>query len=64
MIGDLDNALPVVNDALRLAPKNRGSLMLKSTILDGLGNKQEASKIRKRAEFLTGGNWSERSEIR
>ena len=63
MIGDLDNALPVVNDALRLAPKNRGSLMLKSTILDGLGNKQEASKIRKRAEFLTGGNWSERSAI-
>ncbi|MBT6220898.1 MAG: tetratricopeptide repeat protein, partial [Rhodospirillaceae bacterium] len=53
MLGDLDRALPVVNDALRLAPNSRGSLLLKSSILDGLGKKQEATALKDRAEFLT-----------
>lgn len=64
MLGDLDRALPAVNDALRLQPTNRGSLLIKSNILDGLGRKQEATAIKDRAEFLPEGNWSERSALR
>jgi tetratricopeptide (TPR) repeat protein len=64
MVGDLEGALPAVNEALRLQPANRGSLLIKSNILDGLGRKQEALLLRERAEFLTQGNWSERSAIR
>ncbi|NQV84085.1 MAG: tetratricopeptide repeat protein [Rhodospirillales bacterium] len=64
MLGDLERALPAVNGALRLQPKNRGSLLVKSNILEGLGQKREAAAIRESAEFLTEGNWSERSAIR
>ncbi|MBC8337286.1 MAG: tetratricopeptide repeat protein [Rhodospirillales bacterium] len=64
LAGDLERALPAANDALRLQPGNRGSLMLKSAILDGLGQKQEAQAIKERAEFLPEGNWSERSALR
>jgi hypothetical protein len=35
----------VVNDALGLAPKNRGPLLLKSSIFDGLGNKRRPPKL-------------------
>ncbi|MBL4691667.1 MAG: tetratricopeptide repeat protein [Rhodospirillales bacterium] len=64
MVGELERALPAVNEAIRLQPDNRGSLLIKSNILDGLGRKQEAAALKERAGFLTEGNWSERSAIR
>lgn len=64
MTGDLGGALSAVDDSLRLRPENRSSLLLKGTILEGLGRHAEATAVRERAEFLPQGNWSERSAIR
>jgi len=64
MVADLKNALRAVDDALRLAPDAKNSLLLKGSILADLGRKAEAGAIREKAEFLPEGNWSERSAIR
>jgi tetratricopeptide (TPR) repeat protein len=53
-------ALSKVEDALRLAPQARASLLLKASILDALGRGEEAQAIADNAEFLPEGNWSER----
>jgi len=53
-------ALAQINKGLILEETNRNSLLLKSTILERLGKKGEAAKIREHAEFLPEGNWSER----
>ncbi len=63
IVGDLQNALGAVDDALDLAPNTKDTLLLKSTILEGMGRTKEAQNIRGRAEFLPDGNWSERSAI-
>ena len=62
--GDLERALPAVTEALRLRPASRGSLLLKGSILEGLGDHAEAAAARNKAEFLPEGNWSERSAVR
>jgi len=64
MTGDLDRALPSVDESLRLQPQNRSSMLLKGNILAGLGRDAEAEKVKATAEFLSQGNWSERSAIR
>jgi tetratricopeptide (TPR) repeat protein len=53
--GRNEQALSRVDEAL-----SRNSLMLKASILEGLGRHQEARAITEQAEFLPGGNWSER----
>ena len=58
-----ERALAAINSALRLAPEVKNSLLLKSTILAALGQKQEALAIREHAQFLPDGNWSERYTI-
>ena len=64
LAGDLARALPSVDTSLRLRPQNRSSLLLKGNILEGLGRAAEAEKLREQAEFLSEGNWSERSAVR
>jgi hypothetical protein len=39
-------------------------MLLKGNILEGLGRNTEAARLKEQAEFLTEGNWSERSAIR
>ena len=56
-------ALGAVDKALELIPESRDSLLLKATILDGIGRHIEAEKIRADAEFLAPGNPTERSPI-
>jgi tetratricopeptide (TPR) repeat protein len=57
--GDDRRALTAVNQALRLSPQKRDSLLLKSHILESLGRTAEARTMREDAEFLPEGNWSE-----
>lgn len=54
-----DSALRSVNQALRLSPDSRNSLLLKGEILMAQGKKGEARRIIEEAEFLPEGNWSE-----
>ena len=56
-------ALQAVNGALALSPEARNSLLLKATILDALGQSQQAATIREQAEFLPEGNWSEQADV-
>lgn len=60
---DLKGALDAVDDALKLAPDAKSSLLLKASILADMGRKSEARAVREKAEFLPDGNWSERSAI-
>lgn len=61
--GQHREALEIVDAGLGLDPDSRDSLLLKSTILQALGQTDEAKDIAERAEFLPESNWSERSEI-
>lgn len=63
MTGQNQKALTVVDAGLQLDPDSRGTLMLKATILQALGQTAEAKHIEARAEFLPEGNWTERSEV-
>lgn len=56
-------ALEILEAGLKLNPDSRSSLMLKSTILQAMGQTGEAKKIAEQAEFLPEDNWSERSAI-
>ena len=62
--GDLERALSAANDSLNLQPNNRSSMFLKGNILGKLGRAAEAEKVKEDAEFLSQGNWSERSALR
>jgi len=64
MSGDPGRALSAVNDALKLAPETKNTLLLKASILKDMGRDAEARPILGKAEFLSDGNWSERSAIR
>lgn len=57
-------ALRAVDEALRLRPDARDSLMLKSAILESLGRTREAQTLREDAEFLPQGDRSERMSVR
>jgi len=63
MTGDAGGAIRSVDRALELAPDDKNALMLKSTILESLGQTEAAKVLRERAEFLPDGNWSERSAL-
>ena len=64
MKGDKKRALAAAEDALRLDTDVRSTLMLKAVILESMGRNDEASKIKKRAQALPKGDWSERVEVR
>ncbi len=61
--GNLADALNTINLALRLAPEDKDSLLLKSTVLKALGRHQEAAMIKQHADFLPDGNWTERMTV-
>ena len=63
LTGQNSKALEIVDAGLLLDPDSRGTLMLKSTILQALGKTAEARKIEESAEFLPESNWTERSEV-
>ena len=56
-------ALRMVNQSLSLHPSHRDSMLLKSMILEQLGQKEEAAALKEEAEFLPEGNWSERINL-
>ena len=62
--GQTEPALQHINHALKLSPRERNSLLLKSSILDALGQTAKARQLRDTAEFLPEGNWTERYPIR
>ncbi len=64
MKGDNERALKAVDDALRLDSEIRSTLVLKAVILEAMGRNDDASKIKKMAETLPKGDWSERLEVR
>ena len=61
--GEHKLALQSVNRSLALSADNRSALMLKSEILTGLDRDEEAAEIRKQAEFIPAGNWSEQFNV-
>lgn len=63
MSGQNQKALSIVDAGLQLDPDSRGTLMLKATILQALGQTAEARQLEARAEFLPEGDWTERSEV-
>lgn len=56
-------ALEILEEGLKLDANSRSSLVLKSTILQAMGQMEEAKKIAEQAEFMPEDNWSERSTI-
>lgn len=64
MTGQHQEALKIINAGLLLDPDSRSSLLLKSSVLQALGQTAEARIIEERAEFLPEGSWTERTEIR
>lgn len=60
LTGDGTEALTRVDQALRLIPEARDSLLLKAAILETLGRHGEAKNIKEEAEFLPEGDASAR----
>lgn len=60
LTGDGTEALTRVDQALRLIPEARDSLLLKAAILETLGRHGEAKTIKEEAEFLPEGDASAR----
>ena len=56
-------ALTSIERSLELVPDQRNSMMLKADILNALGRKDEAAKVKSDAEFLPEGNWSEHISV-
>jgi len=63
IIGRSEQALPAAEQALRLRPEDRNSMLLKAQILESLGRHREADKLRQDAEFVPEGNWSEQAPV-
>ena len=63
MGGKLDRALAAINDALQLQ-NSRGSLMLKSVILERMGRADEAQWLKEEAAQIAEGSWTERAPLR
>jgi tetratricopeptide (TPR) repeat protein len=63
LIGKDKLALDAVNSSLNLYPDQKNSMLLKAKILKELGRTEEAKKIKEDAEFVPGGNWSERVPV-
>lgn len=61
--GQDTQALDTINKALKLAPQERDSMLLKAEILERLGGTAEAARLRQEADFLPEGNWSERLSV-
>lgn len=64
IVGQDKLALDAINSSLNLSPDQRNSLLLKAKILNDLGQTAEAEKIKENAEFVPGGNWSERVPVK
>ncbi|MEK7815647.1 MAG: tetratricopeptide repeat protein [Pseudomonadota bacterium] len=58
-----DQALDIIDKALKLVPEARDSLLLKGSILEALGRHKEAKTLRDDAEFLPAGEKSSRMPI-
>ncbi len=58
-----DQALDVIDKALKLVPGARDSLLLKGSILEALGRHKDAKSLRDDAEFLPAGEKSSRMPI-
>lgn len=56
-------ALLAVENALKLSPESRDSMLLKAQILRALGRADEADTLQEDAEFLPEGNWSEHVSV-
>ena len=56
-------ALTSIERSLELVPEQRNTMMLKADILNALGRKDEAAKVKSDAEFLPEGNWSEHISV-
>jgi tetratricopeptide (TPR) repeat protein len=55
--------LETVDQAIKLAPEDRNTLLLKSKILESLGRHEEARRIRDDADFQPASNWSEQIPV-
>jgi tetratricopeptide (TPR) repeat protein len=58
------SALAAVNQALKLDPEHRSSMLLKATILQAMGREKEAAKAKDDAEWLPVGNSSENIPVK
>ena len=63
MLGRDKEALKSIDDALRIGPDTRSSVVLKAAILEGLGRKEEAGLLRKKAQNAPQKDWSENLAI-
>jgi tetratricopeptide (TPR) repeat protein len=63
MTGQDELALAAADNALRLNPEARSTLLVKSVILETLGYLDEARELKENAEFLPEGNWSEQVPV-
>ncbi len=59
LVGEDDEALMRIDQALALNSNHRDALLLKSHILEELGRHEEAAALKEDAEFLPETNWSE-----
>jgi len=64
LTGNAGEALTRVDQALRLIPEARDSLLLKAAILESLGREREAKTIQEEAEFLPQGDASARMPLK
>lgn len=61
---DDKQALAAVNEALKLDPSHRSSMLLKATILHSMGRDKEAAKVRDDAEWLPVGDSSQNIPVK
>lgn len=64
IVGRPQDALTLIDAALKLSPDSRNTLLLKSRILASLGRTQEAKVIEDDAAFLPEANWTERASVK
>jgi len=58
-----DHALASVQNALKLVPESRDSMLLKAAILESMGRLDEAKRAREDAEFMPAGSDIERAAV-
>ena len=62
--GENEQALLAINKALEIKLETKNSLLLKGTILEAMGQMDDAKSVIEYAEFLPDGNWSERMPVK
>lgn len=64
LTGRLNGALQAVNESERLAPDNRGTVLLKGQILQAMGRERQAQALFERAEFMAEDkDWTEQFSL-